>query len=323
MLLKLFSHCLTLSVWTLWCTQTALAQADTDLGKSFSQATSISQLTHDSTQRSSRGHELQVIATSPAHGDISARFLVQGGLHGNEGGASAFVLWLASRYVKGQSLLNQLGPAVAIDFMPYANPDGELASTRSNERGVNLNRNFDVLWGVSRENPGSTSFSEAETKAIRSLFAARHYTGAVDVHGYINWIVAPSSPEAITALGFKPDAERIALYRRWRLAFKQEMPVLPGYQLKTGAALGDGGAFEDWAFWRQGVLAHCLEIESAERFASSYRPDFNHFASLALRALQESKVDTFKRYEAFVYRMFAQAMKIKQMPVEPATLAGK
>ena len=328
MLPKLFAQSFCLSTALAISSQTGFAQndadlADANLANSFAYRTTVSQLTHDAKQRSSAGRELQVIPFAPESGQTLARFLVQGGLHGNEGSTSTFVLWLASRYAHGTSLLNQLGPQVGIDFLPYANPDGDQANTRANQHGVNLNRNFEVLWGVSRENPGSSSFSEAETRAIRSLFAARKYTAAVDVYGYINWVVVPSTPEAIKALGYQPKPERITAYRRWRTAFKQEMPVLPGYQLKTGAALGDGGAFEDWAFWSQGVFAHCLEMERSERFAVSYRPDFSHFGDLALRALQAPKVDSFKRYEAFIYKMFMQALNIQQMTTEPATLAGK
>jgi len=328
MLLKLLAQGFCLSMTLAMSSQTGFAQSDEDLAdanlaKFVARRTTVSELTHDAKQRSGAGRELQVIPFTAESGQTLARFLVQGGLHGNEGSTSTFVLWLASRYAQGASLLNQLGPHIGIDFLPYANPDGDQANTRANQHGVNLNRNFGVLWGVSRENPGISSFSEAETRAIRSLFAARNYTAAVDVHGYINWIVVPSAPEAIKALGYQPMPARIVAYHRWRTAFKQEMPVLPGYQLKTGAALGDGGAFEDWAFWSQGVFAHCLEMERSERFALSYRPDFNHFGDLALRALQAPKVDSFKRYEAFIYKMFVQALNIQKMTQEPATLAGK
>src|SRR4051812_21899505 len=45
------------------------------------------------------------------------RLLVQGGLHGNETTAQAFVMWVARRYAHGQSALNQLPrDKVAVDF---------------------------------------------------------------------------------------------------------------------------------------------------------------------------------------------------------------
>src|SRR5690606_7548600 len=102
------------------------------------------------------------------------------------------------------------------------------------------NRNFAVLWGLTRENPGEKSFSEPETRAIRSLFKARKYTAAVDVHGYINWIVAPSSPDDVRRAGGSPNRRLTAMYRAWIADLRREMQLLPGYQLKTGAQLGDG-----------------------------------------------------------------------------------
>lgn len=241
--------------------------------------------------------------------DPKFRFLVQGGIHGNEETASAFVAWLARRYAHGKSLLNQLPrDKVAVDFLPFANPDGSNSRSRANARGVNLNRNFGVLWGLTRENPGTTSFSEPETRAIRALFAKRKYAAAVDVHGYVNWVVAPTEPKELEARGIKVDPARAKEHALWQSALKAEMKLLRGYQLKTAGALGDGGAFEDWAFWSEGSLAYCLELESFERYVRPYRRDFN---DLTAEPTVKS-VDNFARYETFIYRAFEAALKIKE-----------
>lgn len=251
--------------------------------------------------------------------DAPHRFLVQGGLHGNEALASHFVVWLARRYARGESMLNLLPKEkVAIDFLPYANPDGTTGDSRYNGRGVNLNRNFGILWGLTRENPGETSFSEPETKAIKKLFQKRKYAAAVDVHGYVNWIVAPSTPAELAERGIKPSRKRVAAYDTWLSALKQEMPLLSGYQLKTAGKLGDGGAFEDWAFWSEGTFAYCLELESFQRFVKSYRRDFNDIT----KDPEVRSVDLFTRYEAFVYRMFDHALKAREAADDPAQLAG-
>jgi hypothetical protein len=245
------------------------------------------------------------------------RFLVQGGLHGNEEVASNLVLWMARRYARGQSLLNLLPrDQVAIDFLPNANPDGDHDHTRYNARGVNLNRNFGVLWGITKENPGTKSFSEPETTAIRRLFETQKYTAAVDVHGYVNWVVSPSAPEAVAAIGIKASKAQRSAYAAWVAALTSEMAVLPNYQLKTGATLGDGGAFEDWAFWSQGTFAYCLEIEGIQRFVKTYRRDFADLANEPAHS-----VDLFTRYEAFVYRMFAESIKLAA-PGQAASLAS-
>src|SRR5690606_28581648 len=122
----------------------------------------------------------------------------------------------ARRYARGESLLNKFADQdVAIDFLPHANPDGADEHNRYNARGVNLNRNFDILWGLTRENPGAKSFSEPETTALKQLFTKQKYAAAVDVHGYINWIVAPSSPQVLKEMGHNVSKSQAAAYALW------------------------------------------------------------------------------------------------------------
>jgi hypothetical protein len=101
--------------------------------------------------------------------------------------------------------------------------------------------------------------------------------------------------------------DKRAAYAGWTASLKEEMQLLPNYQFKTGAGLGDGGAFEDWAFWSQGTFAYCLELEGIQRFVKVYRRDFNDLT----QEPEGRSVDLFTRYEAFVYRMFANAIKLK------------
>ncbi len=286
--------------------------------KAIPNATSISALTGDKTLKSNAGSEILVYSFTPESKAPAFRFLIQGGMHGNESQASQFVLWIAKRYARGESLLNQLAADdIAIDFVPYLNPDGVSENNRYNARGVNLNRNFDVLWGVTRENPGQKSFSEPETKAIKKLFEKQKYTAAVDVHGYINWIVAPSRPEALQAAGHKISKKQIGTYNAWSQAIRKNMPMLNGYQYKTGAELGDGGAFEDWAFWKHNTLSYCLELETWFRFVPTKKRQFNDLHQPAY-----GKVDKYAQYETFVYRMFQEAIAIKKAGNDPSQMAG-
>lgn len=271
----------------------------------------------DANLKSLEGKELEVFRLGAV--DPTYRFLIQGGLHGNEKLASEFVTWLARRYARGESMLNLLPKdSVAIDFLPYANPDGTHGHSRYNGRGVNLNRNFGVLWGLSKENPGAEGFSEPETRAIRQLFEKRKYAAAIDVHGYINWVVAPSEPDQMQGEdpSVKVSKAKANAYHKWIDGLKKEMALLPGYQLKTAGKLGDGGAFEDWAFWSQGTMAFCLEIESFQRHTKNYRRDFNDIT----KEPEGRSVDTFMRYEMFVYRMFQKAFEVKE---EEASFAGR
>jgi hypothetical protein len=286
--------------------------------KEIPNATSISALTGDKSLKSNAGSEILVYSFAPESKAPAFRFLMQGGMHGNESQASQFVLWIAKRYARGESLLNQLSTDdIAIDFVPYLNPDGVTENNRYNARGVNLNRNFDVLWGITRENPGQKSFSEPETKALRKLFEKQKYTAAVDVHGYINWIVAPSAPEALKVAGHKVSKRQIGIYNSWTQAIRKNMTMLQGYQYKTGAELGDGGAFEDWAFWKHNTLSYCLELETWFRFVPSKKRQFND-----LHQPTYGKVDKYAQYETFVYRMFQEAIAIKKAGTDPSQMAA-
>lgn len=225
------------------------------------------------------------------------KVLIQGGLHGNEILSTKFVEWLATRVAQNVSPINQLPvQQLHIDFLPAANPDGVANNTRGNAIGVNLNRNFGVLWGMSRENPGPTAFSEPETRALKMLMEQQKYDAAIDVHGYVSWVVAPSDLTAIEG----SNSAIAKLYRRWMAALQKEIKSLPQYQLKTALQLNDGGAFEDWSFWRNKTLSVCLELKTNSRY--------------------EQETDMFLAYEQFVYRVLSRSVQLKASPAAATIL---
>ncbi len=225
-----------------------------------------------------------------AQPDVS-RFLIQGGLHGDEVITTTFVEWLAKRTQSGESPLNKLPGSISIDFLPSVNPD-TYRKSRYNSNNINLNRNFGILWGLSREPHGSEAFSEPETKAIRALMESQRYLAAVDVHGYVDWVVAPSFPQQAHTNA----ANQVTRHKAWLEALRKHLPLLGPYQLKTAGSLGDGGAFEDWAFWGNKTLAFCLEMASPQRFV----PNKN--------GVNE---DRFLAYENYIYQVFNEALSIK------------
>jgi hypothetical protein len=251
----------------------------------------ISALSTEGKGKSRKGRE--IIATMSGFEKSARRVLVQSGLHGNEVLPQEFVQWLASRYARGESLLNELAAEnVLVDFLPFANPDGIAAHERLNSEGVNLNRNFSILWGASRENPGAKRFSEPETQAIQELFQVRNYIAAVDIHGYINWLVGPTAP---SDLGFHVSSNELERHKAWTKILESVRQDLPDYELKTAGGLGDGGAFEDWAFWEAKAFAFCLEIQS---------PDNTDVPGSA------SQTATFLNYEKVVFKAFLRAIRL-------------
>lgn len=240
---------------------------------------------------------LQKNSTAPL-----ARYYIQAGLHGNEHLTTRFAVWLMLRLKNGKSPLNSLNAGqAAFDIVPSVNPDGARADERNNANLVNLNRNFSFLWGITREFPGAKSFSEPETRAVRAMFDANQYTAAADIHGFVNWIVGPSAPKA----GITQNS--VNQYNLWTAVLKENMPLIEStYAFKTAGGLGDGGAFEDWAFWEKNVPAFCLEMASA----------FQHDV-LYTAAGKVEKVDFFERYEAYLYKVFAD-YNIRKNPINTA-----
>ena len=86
--------------------------------------------------------------------------------------------------------------------------------------------------------------------------------------------------------------------------------LLPGYELKTAGGLGDGGAFEDFAFWQTQSLSFCLEMKSPRREITSLSPTL--LVGLTQKnppSMQEE--DTFFTYELVIFRAFSKAIFVK------------
>jgi len=274
------------------CTTTAVA----DSIFSSQYLSSIAAITENPSHRSVEGRQIPVISipvNQTEHNDSTTyHILIQGGLHGNEKLTTSFATWLSDRILKRESVINRISDqALVIDFVPIANPDGSRQNLRANANGVNLNRNFSTLWGLSREYPGSEAFSEPETRAIRDLMIKRNYRLAVDIHGYVNWIVAPSRPELLRERTSRQDARN---YNQWVEFLTSQLQTLPpGYQLKTAGGLGDGGSFEDWSYWELGSPSVCLEMFQPQRFS----------------VINGELTDTFYFYENFIYQAIVEVVR--------------
>jgi murein peptide amidase A len=113
------------------------------------------------------------------------RYLIVGGMHGNEYGAAVGTA-LVARLTADQTLVPQ---GTEIDVIPLLNPDGNAASTRANAHGVDLNRNFPsknwtpVLAHGDRTtlSGGTYGGSEPETKALLGCLKS-NFHGIVSLH---------------------------------------------------------------------------------------------------------------------------------------------
>lgn len=252
--------------------------------------TSIDAVLNNPTLLSAEGRRIEMIRIR-MHDNSKNKpaVFLQGALHGNETLTTEFLHWLTTQVQEKKGSFYKLLTLANLDIIPIGNPD-RFGKSRFNSFGVNLNRNFSAFWGISRENFGSMPLSEPETKALNALFTKEQYQIAVDVHGYVNWVVTPSLPanEVI-------DSQTQKAHQSWQQIVVSQMDKLTPlaqYRQKTGLGLGDGGAFEDWAFWNHGTFAACLEMASPGRYRS-----------------EEGKtIDSFKIYESFLFNIAVRGL---------------
>jgi hypothetical protein len=243
---------------------------------------------------SKKGNDFKILSTNSVGttgaDDADYRFLIIGGTHGDEVMTSEFVAWLYKRTASGRGRFAQIGSNVVFDFIPVLNVDN-FGKSRYNENDVNLNRNYSVNWGKSVEHFGQEPFSENETKLVKALYDKFDYTAAADIHGFIDWVVAPSLPHRMST---HANYENTKKYTKWLGALKKNLHRLPGddYQVLTDMNLNDGGAFEDWSFWQRDTPAFCLELSES--------------------ITEADKEVKYKMYETYLFKMFREAIRIKK-----------
>jgi protein MpaA len=113
--------------------------------------------------RSARGRPIDAIALGDP--DARRRVLVVGCIHGNETAGIA----VARRLARGR-------PPARVDLwlIESLNPDGVVAGTRQNGRGVDLNRNFPWHWRPlgprgTQQYAGTHALSEPESRIAHAL----------------------------------------------------------------------------------------------------------------------------------------------------------
>ncbi|NMB53654.1 MAG: hypothetical protein GYA15_03040 [Leptolinea sp.] len=137
------------------------------------------------------------------------------------------------------------------------NPDGEARGHnldgRTNERGVDLNRNWDAFWVVDwpRDgcwnyrpiNAGSSPFSEPETIAVRDFIQSHHISALVNYH---------SAALGLFAGGRPPETESVHLAKSIAAVTSYAYPAID-----TGCKYT--GQFTDWLA-QNGIAAVDLEL---------------------------------------------------------------
>ncbi|XP_072160470.1 carboxypeptidase B-like [Bemisia tabaci] len=168
--------------------------------------------------KSIEGRDLKVLTISS--GDPTAPgFWIDAGIHAREWIAPTTAIYIARELVERRETLPSALKKINFFILPVVNPDGyEFSRSKDSHRlwrknrnpnnnredipcyGVDLNRNFDMEWGVSgsSDDPcadvykGPTPNSELETQAVTN-FVSRipRIKASVSLHSYSNLILYP------------------------------------------------------------------------------------------------------------------------------------
>jgi len=154
-----------------------------------------------------------------------------GGIHGGAEWNTILLAYAAIDYFNRHAAA--IPPAITVQIIPAANPDGERAVTgrwgrfqpqdvaqdtgggRFNQNGVDLNRNWDcewsatAWWGNLETSGGSAPFSERETQVLRRFFLGEAL-GMAPVQGVLFWHSAAPGVFAGGCEGVYPAAEGLA-----------------------------------------------------------------------------------------------------------------
>ncbi len=200
-----------------------------------------------------RGKEIPFIKVKKTDFPI---IIIQYGIHAREHITCHLALPQIEDYIKR-------GKRGTVYFIPAVNIDGiEIALTKkplykANANGVDLNVNFDALWGKGELNSlqkgdenfiGDFPFSESESRALRDFTLKIKPNATISYHAKgeeIYW-------------QFHQDEERKK--RDYRIAKK--LALVTGYKLK--ATPKSSGGYKDWCIEKLKIPAYTIEVGKEE-----------------------------------------------------------
>lgn len=190
-----------------------------------------------------------------------------GAIHGNESSSSG----LMKAWIDDLEANPSLYAGKRVVVVSAINPDGLAANSRTNSRGVNLNRNFptdgwvkdiDDTDGRHEGGGGSEPLSEPEAKALANLTIGLQPRLLLSFHAVGSLVTG--DPGGYSA------------------AYSAKYASMVGYRDATGQAgtfdYSITGAYEDWTYAKQGIPSMVIELGSYGYY------NFSHHQA-ALRAM--------------------------------------
>jgi PKD repeat protein len=139
------------------------------------------------------------ISSNPAVNEIKPKVLFDGGIHGDEIGASENVIRFARdlclNYGNDPSITNLIDTREVWLYL-MVNPDGRVNMSRYNNNGVDLNRDWGYMWNGEGSSTGA--YSQIESKALRECVFEHQFVVHTTYHSGTEYISCPWSYRAST-----------------------------------------------------------------------------------------------------------------------------
>jgi protein MpaA len=165
-----------------------------------------------------------------------------------------------------------LGPVIAF---PLLNPDALLRNTRYNARGVDLNRNCEMAWSPSSEEPsGAGPWSEPENQALRDVILKWRPAKIVTLH----WALAEIDADGTHSVALR-DAMWDAMSPLENRPYRRTLSTSPAFPGSLGAWCGFSLRYPDGT--APAIVTLELPTEPEKPRPAELPP--NHFAAMLER----------------------------------------
>ncbi|MDD3961662.1 MAG: M14 family zinc carboxypeptidase [Bacteroidales bacterium] len=195
------------------------------------------------------------ISDNVASDENEAEVMFDGGIHGDEIGASENVIRFARDLCLAygnDDAITQLIDSREIWLYLMVNPDGRVNMVRYNANGIDINRDWPFMWNSEGASTGPAS--QPETKALRNCIYDHQFVIHTTYHSGTEYISCPWSYRASAP----PDLPAI-LYLAERYAETSGYPSIPFGQGNTGMYPINGSS-KDFNYGALGSVSWSMEI---------------------------------------------------------------
>jgi hypothetical protein len=188
------------------------------------------------------------ISDNPTTEENEPEFAMIAGHHGTELAGSEMALlmmeYLTDNYGSDPQVTH-LVDGLEIWIVPRVNPDGNVALTRYNANGMDINRDYGYMWNYNT----SDIFSQPETRAIREHGMKNNFSVAISFHNSADVIIYPWF--------FKPlvpadNAFMLSVFNEYYSY--ADYQVLQGYDYKVLY-----GVLDDWGYGSRSTIQVTVE----------------------------------------------------------------